>query len=158
MPRRRALTALAAALVAVPAAALPAGAEDGPVVGTPPPPDAVNGWVENWMDPDYWSSYVHDAVVNGTVNLPYPNDPVKPEAYLTNVPVADGEYVSALPTTPRDLSTVSYTYEGQTKTVEQFVTTTRTDQVVLVHDGRVVAEWYANGYSPDVRHQAWSVT
>jgi len=156
--RRRAAVALALAALATPLLALPAAAEDGPVVGTPPPGDAVNGWVENWMDPDYWSSYVHDAVVNGHVNLPYPNDPVKPEAYLPNVPVADGEYVSALPVAHRDLSGITYEYEGRTKTIEQFVRTTRTDQVVLVHDGTVVAEYYANGYSADVRHQAWSVT
>ncbi|MFP5220580.1 MAG: serine hydrolase domain-containing protein [Actinomycetes bacterium] len=158
MPRRRAAAAIALAALSVPLLAPPAAAEDGPVVGTPPPGDAVEGWVENWMDPDFWSSYVHDALVNGHFNLPYPNDPVKPEAYLPNVPVADGEYVSALPVAHRDLSQVTYEFEGQTKTIEQFVRTTRTDQVVLVHDGTVVGEWYANGYSADVRHQAWSVT
>jgi CubicO group peptidase (beta-lactamase class C family) len=159
--RRRTLPAVAAltlAALAVPLAGAPATAQEGPVVGMPPLEDAVQGWVENWMDPDFWSSYVHDAAVNGHLNLPYPNDPVKPEAYLPNVPVANGEYVSALPVAHQDLSGVTYEFEGQTKTIEQFVRTTRTDQVVLVQDGTVVGEFYAGGYSADVRHQAWSVT
>ena len=152
----RAVPAVALGALVLPAVATPAaGDADGPVVGTPAPLDAVNGWVENWMDPDFWTSYVHDALVNGELYAPYRNDPVKPEAFL---PVVDGEYVSALPVAHRDLSQVSYTYGGQTKTVEQFLRTTRADQIVLVHDGTVIGEWYANGYSADVRHQAWSVT
>jgi CubicO group peptidase (beta-lactamase class C family) len=133
-------------------------ADDGPVVGTPPPGEAAAGWLEGWTDGDYWLSYLHDVLVNGHVNVPYPADPVKPEAFLPNVPVADGRYVSPLPVAHRDLSRVRYTFGGQTKTIRQFVRTTRTDQVVLVHDGRVVGEFYANGFTADTRHQAWSVT
>jgi CubicO group peptidase (beta-lactamase class C family) len=131
---------------------------DGPVVGMPPIEDAVAGWIDNWMDPDFWTGYVHEAIVNGHVNLPYPADPVKPEAYLPNVPVPDGDYVSALPVDHQDLSDITYEWDGQTKTLEQFVRTTRTDGVVFVVDGTVVGELYANGYGPDVRHQPWSVT
>jgi len=158
MPRRTLPTLLLALAALTGPLAVGAAAEEGPVVGTPPVQDAVQGWVENWMDPDFWASYVHDAVVNGHINVPYPNDPVKPEAYLPNVPVAKGAYVSALPVARRDLSQITYAWEGQTKTVEQFVRTTRTDQVVLVHNGAVIGEFYAGGYSADVRHQAWSVT
>ena len=158
MLRPLARLSAAAATLGICLTGLPAVAEDGPIVGTPPPEDAVQGWIEGWTDPDYWSSYVHDAVLNGHVNVPYPVDPVKPEAYLPNVPVADGRYVSSLPVAHRDLSGITYTYGGQTKTIEQFVRTTRTDQVVLVHDGVVVGEFYANGFTADTRHQAWSVT
>ena len=148
----------AAATSVICLAGVPAVAEDGPVVGTPPPEDAVQGWIEGWADPRYWSSYAYDAAVNSHVNVPYPMDPVKPEAYLPNVPVDDGRYVSSLPVKRRDLSDITYTYNGQTKTVEEFVRTTRTDQVVLVHDGAVVGDFYANGFTADTRHQAWSVT
>ncbi len=158
MPRRRALPVLALAVALTAPLVTAAAAEDGPIVGTPPLPAAVQGWVENWMDPDFWASYVHDAVANGHINVPYPNDPVKPEAFLPNVPVAKGTYVSALPVARKDLSKITYEFEGQTKTIEQFVRTTRTDQVVLVADGTVIGEFYAGGFSADVRHQAWSVT
>lgn len=152
------LLALATTLAA--AVAAPAAAQDheGPVVGMPPVEDAVLGWGETWAHPDYWSSYVYDAVVNGHVNLPYPTDPVKPEAYLPNVPVADGRYVSSLPVNHQDLSRISYEWNGQRKTIEQFMRTTRTDGVVFVVNGTVIGERYANGYSAKVRHQPWSVT
>ena len=102
MFRPRARLSAAAATLGILLTGLPALAEDGPVVGTPAPGDAVQGWLEGWTDPDYWSSYVHDAA-NGHVNVPYPVDPVKPEAYLPNVRVADGRYVSSLPVARRDL-------------------------------------------------------
>ena len=126
-------------------------------MGTPPVPDAVQGWLQTWTDPDFWTSYVVDAS-GGHVNVPYPVDPVKPEAVLPNVPVPAGRYTSTLPVDLQDLSGITYTHDGETKTIEQFVRTTRTDQVVLVHDGTVVGEFYADGYAADVRHQAWSVT
>lgn len=157
MRRPFARVAAATAALGLCLAATPALADDGPVVGTPPPAQALPGWLANWTDPDYWTSYVHDAV-NGHVNVPYPVDPIKPEAFLPNVPVRDGRYVSSLPVAHRDLSRVRYSYGGQTKSIRQFVRTTRTDQVVLVHDGVVVGEFYGNGFTADTRHQAWSVT
>ncbi len=158
MFRRFTRLSAAAATVGLCLTALPALAEDGPIVGTPPPEKAIQGWVEGWTDPDYWSSYLHDVVANRHLNAPYPLDPVKPEAFLPNVPIKDGKYVASLPVKHRDLSQITYTFGGQTKTIEQFVRTTRTDQLVLVHDGVVVGEFYANGFTADTRHQAWSVT
>ncbi len=148
----------AVALSAAPTAPA-ARAEDGPIVGTPPMEDAVPGWAQTYVNQDYWTDYISDAVEDAHINLLYPFDPVKPEAYLPNVPVAaDDAYVSALPVAPVDLSGFTYDFDGETKTIEQFVTTTQTDVVVLVQDGTVVGEWYANGYAPDVSHQPWSVT
>lgn len=164
-PRRplAALAALGLALglsggVAATASAAPAAADDGPVVGMPDLLDSVPAWLAAWTDPDYWASYVHDAMMNQQINVPYPADPVKPEAVLPNVMVADGRYVSSLPAKPIDLSGVTYDFGGQTKTIEQFVRTTRTDQLVFVHDGTVVGEFYAGGFDAETRHQAWSVT
>lgn len=157
MRHRRLVPALlAASLVAT---AGTASAQEGPVVGMPPLPDQLAGWAETYLDPDFWADWVGDAINDGHVNLIYPTDPVKPEAYLPNVVVADDDaYVSALPVEPVDLTGFTYEYDGETKTIEQFVRTTRTDVVVLVKNGTVVGEWYANGYSRDVRHQPWSVT
>lgn len=152
-----ALITVAAVLSAATAPVAASGA-DGPVEGMPPVEDAVAGWAETWAHPDYWTSYVYDAAVNGHVNLPYPADPVKPEAYLPNVRVADGRYVSTLPVKRRNLANITYGWNGGRKTIKQFIRTTRTDGIVLVRRGRVVGEWYANGYSPAQRHQPWSVT
>lgn len=156
--RSIAVVVFAGALLTPTAGPVAAQEDDGPVVGMPPIGDAVPGWGETWADPDYWSSYVQDAIVNGHVNLPYPTDPVKPEAYLPNVPVPDGRYVSSLPVRHQDLSKVTYEWNGERKTLQQFMRTTRTDAVVFVVDGTVIGESYANGYSPKVRHQPWSVT
>lgn len=154
----RAVVSLLFAGTAVAATAGGAAAQEGPVVGTPPVEDAAAGWVDTWLHEDYWTSYLQEALVEGHFNAPYPTDPVKPEAYLDNVPVADGDYVSALPVEHRDLSGLTYQWHGQTRTIEQFVRATRTDGIVLVVDGTVIGEWYANGYDADVRHQPWSVT
>ncbi len=158
MFRRLTRLSAAAALLGVCLTGLPALADDGPIVGTPPPQDAALGWLEDWTDPDYWSSYLQDAVLNSHLNVPYPVDPVKPEAFLPNVPVHDGRRVSPLPVRHRDLSRIRYTYGGQTKTIKQFVRTTRTDQVVLVRNGVVIGEFYADGFRRTTRHQAWSAT
>lgn len=158
-PRLRRVTALAVACTLLGApAALADEVRDGPVEGMPPLQDAAVGWVETYGDPAYLESYLADALFEAHVNVPKPFDVVKPEAYLPNVVVPTGPVTSALPVAPVDLSGLTYSWRGRTKTIEEFVTTTRTDAVVLVHDGAVVGEWYANGYGPDVRHQPWSVT
>ena len=146
------------ALTSLVVVGVPAAAQDGTIVGVPPPEDAVAGWVDTYLDPDYWTGYVGEVLNEGHYNLPWPTDLVKPEAYLPNVPVADGDYVSSLPVELRDWSDFTYEWQGETKTIPQFLVTTRTDGVVLVHDGVVVGEWYRNGYSSTVRHQPWSVT
>lgn len=158
MSRRLALLTVTAAAVAMPTLGVPAAAQDGPIVGTPPLPDAVSGWAGTYLDPEFWTSWVGDAIENGHLNLPYPTDPVKPEAFLPNVPVAEGQQPSSLPAAHRDWSDFTYEHAGETMTIPRFLVTTRTDGVVLVHDGVVVGEWYRNGYSAQVRHQPWSVT
>ena len=134
-------------------------AAEGPVTGTPPVPDAVAGWLETWLHPDYWTDWVSDLVEDGHFNVPWPTDPIRPELFFVDAPVADDDgYVSALPVDHVDLSDFHYEFDGETKTMRQFLRTTRTDVVVFVHDGTVVGEWYANGYSPEIRHQPWSIT
>ncbi|HEX9765652.1 MAG TPA: serine hydrolase [Nitriliruptorales bacterium] len=151
------------AVTAVTAAALitlgaPVAAQDGPVVGTPPVPNALAGWIGTYVEPEFWTSWATDAIADGHFNLPYPTDPVKPEVFLPSVPVAEGSNPSPLPVDHRDWSDFTYEDAGATMTIPSFLLTTRTDGVVLVHDGVVVGEWYRNGYSENVRHQPWSVT
>lgn len=158
-----ALRLLLVVLIIMTVALLPlaahAGDDDGPIVGMPPPQDLVTGRaMDIWSNPDYWEHYLREAILQGHVNVPWPMDPVKPEAFLPNVPVAHGAYVSSLDSRPIDLSDVTYEWQGNTKTIEQFLTTTQTDILLFVANGAIAAEYYTNGFSPSVRHQPWSVT
>lgn len=57
---------------------------------------------------------------------------------------------------PRDLGKVTYTYDGQTRTVRDYLN--RAAQGFVVLDGsRIVNEWYAPGYSKDSLFQSWSM-
>ncbi|MBD2893370.1 hypothetical protein amrb99_22910 [Actinomadura sp. RB99] len=57
---------------------------------------------------------------------------------------------------PRDLGKVTYTYNGQTHTVRDYLN--RAAQGFLVLDGtRILDEWYAPGYSKDSLFQSWSM-
>ncbi|QKG23030.1 beta-lactamase [Actinomadura verrucosospora] len=57
---------------------------------------------------------------------------------------------------PRDLGKVTYTYNGQTHTVQDYLN--RAAQGFLVLDGtRILDEWYAPGYSKDSLFQSWSM-
>ncbi len=159
MPRRSlTAAALALALVTPLAAAPAASAQEGPVVGMPPIEDAVQGWVANWMHPDFWSSYVHDAAVNRNLNLPSPERPG--EAGGLPAERAGSRWRVRLRPAGRAAGPVGHhvRVRGPAKTIEQLVRTTRTDQVVLVKNGTVIGEFYANGHTADVRYQVWSVT
>jgi CubicO group peptidase (beta-lactamase class C family) len=128
------------------------------LVGWPSLPDLVIDRVELVSDPDYWMNYVRELLVDGVIVAPVPIDPVKPEAVLPTARVRPGEYTSSLPRRPVDLSGVRYEWNGRGKSVDDFVRTTETDGVTFVHRGRVVGDWYANGWSAGLRHQPWSVT
>jgi CubicO group peptidase (beta-lactamase class C family) len=168
------LTLLAGTAASLPAAAAPApplhegplqqllepvqARLDGPVVGLPPVEDVIAGRLQVLLDPAYWTNYVNEALVSGTLVLPSPIDVIRPEMYLPTVPVAAGPKASSLPVAERDLSGVTYEWKGRTKTLAEFVTTTETDAVTFVHDGVVVDELYANGWNAETQHQPWSVT
>jgi CubicO group peptidase (beta-lactamase class C family) len=110
------------------------------------------------LDPEYWFNYVHEALVNGALILPKPVDLVRPEMYLPTVHVAHGSRTAPLPRRTVDLLGVTYEWQGRTKTLQDFLRTTETDGLAFVHRGDLVGEYFANGWSADVRHQPWSVT
>ena len=134
------------------------GGEIDPLFNVPAAQDLALGRTEVMMDPNFWVAAVQNLLKGGTITPPVPIDWVKPEAFLPTAPVADGEYVSALPRQDVDLSEVTYEWLGERKTIRQFLRTTETDVVAFAHNGRVVADFYENGWSADVQHQPWSVT
>ncbi len=133
-------------------------ASDGRVLGVPPLPALAGGAAAVLSSPEYWSNYVHEVVTNNTVLLPFPVDVVKPDLVLPHEPVAAGPYVSRLSEAPVDLLTTTYPWAGRTKTVGDFLNDTGTDALEFVHDGSLVGQYFANGWSPDTAHQAWSTT
>ena len=143
----------------IPGATLRGSAEE-PMVGVPGFADLVAGRAEVMTDPAFWTQVTSNLLVSQTVVLPKPVDLVKPEAALPTVEVAGGG--KPLWPLPRrsvtDLPGTTYEWQGRTKTLREFVTSTETDGVAFVHDGRIAGDLYANGWSADVRHQPWSVT
>jgi CubicO group peptidase (beta-lactamase class C family) len=134
---------------------------DGTIDGTfnvPAAADLAAGRTEVMRDPAFWVAAVTNLLESGSVTPPAPIDWVKPEAFLPTAPVADGPYVSALPRRDRDLSGVTYEWQGRKKTIREFMRTTETDIVAFAREGAVIADAYENGWSADVRHQPWSVT
>jgi CubicO group peptidase (beta-lactamase class C family) len=129
-----------------------------PLFNVPGAADLAIGRTHVLKDPDFWVASVRNLLVSGAIVPPSPIDWVKPELFLPTAPIANGSYVSALPREQRDLSGVTYEWQGEQKTIKQFMRTTETDIVAFVRDGRVVADWYENGWNPETRHQPWSVT
>jgi CubicO group peptidase (beta-lactamase class C family) len=143
----------------VPGATIRRSAEE-PLVGVPGFADLVAGRAEVMMDPAFWTQVTYNLLVSQTVVLPQPVDLVKPEAALPTAPVANGgKPVWPLPRrSVKGLADTTYEWQGRTKTLREFVTSTETDGVAFIDDGAIAGDLYANGWSADVRHQPWSVT
>ena len=141
----------------IPGATVRQGGEE-PLVGVPGVEELARGRAEVMMDPAFWSQVVGNLLVSRTVVLPKPIDLVKPEMYLPTVPVANGGRVWPLRRDVIDLAPIAYEWQGRRKTLRDYMRSTETDAIAFVHDGTVVGDLYANGWSADVRHQPWSVT
>ena len=64
----------------------------------------------------------------------------------------------ALPSTPRDFSGFSVKSRGQAYDLKQMLAATASDGIVVLHDGRIVFEDYANGTTADTQHIIMSAT
>lgn len=135
-----------------------AAVQGGKLLGLPPLPELAAGAAATYASPDYWANYVREVVSNNTILLPLPVDVVKPDLVLPHAPVAAGGYVSALPEAPAELGSVTYEWAGATKTVADFVRDSGTDAIEFVHNGVLVGEYFANGWSAGTAHNGWSTT
>jgi CubicO group peptidase (beta-lactamase class C family) len=111
-------------------------------------------------DPAYWQAWWER--LTGTqgwqAGLPWPADLIKPELFLPISAVPKGGAAWELEREPRDITGVSYTYKGRTRTVARYLRTTETDGLLFLHRGRLVSEDYGNGYGATQPHQPWSIT
>lgn len=129
-----------------------------PLVGIPGLVDLVAGRTAVMLDPSFWTQVVWNLVASQTIVLPSPVDLLKVEQVLPTSVVENGTRVSPLPRRRQDLGDLKYEFAGRTKTLREYVISTETDGVAFVHDGAIVTDLYANGWSPETRHQPWSVT
>lgn len=66
--------------------------------------------------------------------------------------------ISKLVKTEVPMDDVSYSYKGQTYTVDDFLDRTYTNALLVMKDGKIVYENYLNNMHPDTRHMGWSMT
>ncbi|WP_067488752.1 serine hydrolase domain-containing protein [Actinomadura hibisca] len=98
-----------------------------------------------------------DAAPKPVANAPSgPSAPVWPYSVLPGFdPLTASPTPARLTSAPRPLK-VTYTVDGQTRTLEDYLA--RTAQGLVVLDGSaIVKEWYAPGYSQDSLFQSWSM-
>ncbi len=60
--------------------------------------------------------------------------------------------VTALPRDDRSFDDVVFEHEGEQVTWERFLTETYSDALVVIHDAKIVNEWYVDGYGPADTH------
>ncbi|CCH79672.1 6-aminohexanoate-dimer hydrolase [Nostocoides japonicum T1-X7] len=102
-----------------------------------PTEESTRVTLDNWQEPDsvQWS-FRHMRELMGSQRI------------------AAGVKTRPLPEGPRaDLSAVSVSRLSRgTETVQDVIDTTHTDALVVLHDGALVAEWYAEGMSAESVH------
>jgi CubicO group peptidase (beta-lactamase class C family) len=96
----------------------------------------------NWQDPPFnrWAFLHLDELIPMAV-----------------IPRGD-EPASELERDERDLDDVRFAVGGASWTVGEMLDATWTDAFLVLHDGRIASEWYANGMSPDTLHLTMSVS
>ena len=102
----------------------------------------------------YWRARVSRLKHSRTTAVP---TIFKPELVLPSVSVRAGAAVP-WPEQHVDLISLSYEWEGRTRTIEDFMIDRETDGLVFIKDDQLVFEAYANGFGPQTLHHCWSST
>ncbi len=110
-----------------------------------PPAKASQVTLANWQDPPFnrWA-FQHVREIIPTHRISRGWGPLRRLAHERRPLAPDAVAVQRL--------------EGRSSTLAEVLADTWTDAVVIVHDGRVVLESYANGMAPDTPHIMMSVT
>ena len=118
---------------------------DVPLMSGFPPAEASQVTLANWQDPPFnrWA-FQHLREVIPTHRISRGRGPVRPLEQHPQPLASDAVVVQRL--------------DGSSSTLAAVLAETWTDAVVIVHDGRIVLESYANGMAPDTPHIMMSVT
>ncbi|TSE01610.1 beta-lactamase family protein [Skermania sp. ID1734] len=133
-------------------------AQGGQLLGVPPLRDLVAGAGAKFASPEYWNNWVYEALQHNKYLLPDSVDPVKPDVFLPHAQIDAGPTASPLLSAFVDLRDVTYQYDGRTKKLADFLNDDETDSITFVHNGKLVGQYFANGWRQSEQHQAWSVT
>ena len=114
------------------------------MTGFPPAPESLVS-LRNWQDPPFnrWSfQHLRELIPTHQIS----------RGFGPHTPLVHDE----TPLVPGDVT--MHRLEGGTSTLEEVLANTWTDAVVILHDGRIVLEGYANGMEQDTPHLMMSVT
>jgi CubicO group peptidase (beta-lactamase class C family) len=116
-------------------------AELGLMQGSPPPPERLVT-SRNWLGAPFnrWG-FLHVRELARTARISRGRGPVR-----------------ELPADPLPLGDVAFDWEGERVTVDAALNAAYADGVCVVHDGRLVFEFYAGGVRPDDPHLLMSVS
>ncbi|MFA5891845.1 MAG: serine hydrolase [Actinomycetota bacterium] len=110
------------------------------------------------LNQDHWNKKVQDLSNGEFAILLLPVDATTVIVVMPTEVVEADPRATPLPQRRVDLSGVTYTYNGETRTVEQYMADGATNAIAFMHQGKYVYDDYQNGFTPDTRHQMWSVT
>jgi len=118
---------------------------DVPLMSGFPPAEASQVTLANWQDPPFnrWA-FQHLREVIPTHRISRGRGPVRPLEQHPHSLAPEAVVVRRL--------------EGRSSTLADVLAETWTDAAVIVHDGRIVLENFANGMAPDTPHIMMSVT
>ncbi|MEP7023888.1 MAG: serine hydrolase, partial [Actinomycetota bacterium] len=119
----------------------PERASPGLMAGPPPFPPQAQVTLANWQDPPFnrWS-FQHVRELIPTARISRAASP------------------AALPRAEQDLSGLVFQSGGHDWTVGELLAASHTDGFLVLHRGRIVAEHYGNGLTPDKPHLLMSVS
>ncbi len=113
------------------------------MTGAPPFPSGSQVTLANWQDPPFnrWA-FQHIRELIPTARISRGDGPVRD-----------------LPRAERDVFGITVTAEGREQvTVAELLAESYTDGFLVLHRGKIVAEYYDNGMSPDTPHLLMSVS
>jgi CubicO group peptidase (beta-lactamase class C family) len=78
--------------------------------------------------------------------------------HMAPIPRGDGPVRELKRADERDLLTWRTEFLDRTTSLQEMLDDTSTDGFLVLHDGRILAEWYADGMLPTTRHLTMSIT
>lgn len=104
------------------------------------------------------SCFTFTASANAAEAPALPFDPLLVELVMSGSTIQNNTAaVRSLPSQSKSVGTVTYTFGGQTKTVNQFLNESGTDSFIAIDNGVIAYERYFDINSQYSKHQSWSV-